>query len=674
VFSDHAFLLLRVQKQGHKQYFISLGNRRQEYDKEIYPWYKFTMGIIKQLPEEIAIKIAAGEVVERPASVVKELVENAIDAGASSVEITLQDGGKTGIEIKDKGSGMDSEDAQKAFLRHGTSKIRSIEDLDHVATLGFRGEALAAIGASGEVELVTALHNASEGTKVVVRNGEITSARPHAPISGTTITVTNLFASLPARQKFLKSEATEWRACLEVIMKQMISHPEVGFILKHNTRTVFDVPSGQELPSRVAETWKIEQSKLIEIISEVPHIALYGVVAKPEVAHIGKARQFLSVNGHPIFDKLIARAVRDAFGTLLPPNMQPSFALNLTLHPGMVDVNIHPRKDEVRFINGQEIFRFVLHSISQVLEKHNLAFQTIPDTFTPTRRDLPQDIQETSHFNPILNEPAPNRSIFNSSPQAVPTASRSTSAPRHASLSHIPTSSLMEIQAPIALPTPILTLDACYLITISNGKLLLVDQHAAHERILYNKLWQQDATNQTTRQALLLPSELQLSEEERARFGEYKSEFESLGFAFSRGEAGIYLLEVPHFLKRVDPITYFHDVFKGVQEGRTEPELTSIKHKLFATMACKAAVKAGDTISDTEKRQLIDDLLGIDNNIDEEAGSRLASNGAGQGLASANMGLSSAPNGAGFTCPHGRPSHIEIAPSELEKLFKRTGF
>jgi DNA mismatch repair protein MutL len=198
------------------------------------------MGVIQQLPEDVAIKIAAGEVVERPASVIKELVENALDAGATQVEVTLVDGGKTKIEIKDNGCGMDRDDAVKAFLRHGTSKIRAVDDLLHVTTLGFRGEALAAIGASAEVELATTHQSSSEGTLVLVQYGEVQPAKPHPPLPGTSITVTHLFAALPARQKFLKSDATEWKACLETLIKQMIVHPEVAFIIKHNNRVIYD--------------------------------------------------------------------------------------------------------------------------------------------------------------------------------------------------------------------------------------------------------------------------------------------------------------------------------------------------------------------------------------------------------------------------------------------------
>src|SRR5688500_3108141 len=347
------------------------------------------MGKIKQLPEDIAIKIAAGEVVERPASVVKELIENALDADATKIEINLADGGKSLIEIKDNGSGMDREDAVNAFLRHGTSTNEKVQDLAHVITLGFRGEALAAIGASAEVEITTTQTDSPEGTLAAMSFGALEPTKPHAPIPGTTIRVTNLFHALPARQKFLKSDATEWKACLETITKQALAHPTIGFLVKHNNRIVYDLPPQQTVTDRVASVWQIDSSKLITVNAEVPHLQLSGVVLKPEAIQEGKGKQFFAVNGHPVTDKMVLRSIRDAYSTLLPPSLYPAYVLSLTIHPGMVDVNIHPRKDEVRFINPQEVYRFVLHAVSQALERVELAFQEVPGTFTPPAFNSP---------------------------------------------------------------------------------------------------------------------------------------------------------------------------------------------------------------------------------------------------------------------------------------------
>lgn len=587
------------------------------------------MGLIKQLPEDIAIKIAAGEVVERPASIVKELVENSIDAGASKIEIFIKDGGKTLIEIKDNGSGMDAEDAVKAFLRHGTSKINQVEDLDHVTTLGFRGEALAAISASSEVELITALAGSAEGTQVSIAHCAAPNVRPHAPTPGTRLKVMNLFAMLPARQKFLKSDATEWKACLEVITKQMIAHPRVGFILKHNERLIYDVPSDQELPSRVAETWKIEQSKLVEVNEETPHMQLTGVVAKPETAHDGKARQFFAVNGHPVTDKMIIRSIKEAFGTLLPPGIYPSFALNLAIHPGIVDVNIHPRKDEVRFVNPQEIYRFVFHAVSIAVEQVNVSFAALPETFgaqlePSIRQNPPFAPRSNSSYSPGNSAPALSNRHFSLRSQAT--------LPEVTFLESQPFPQSNEISYPI------ISFAECFLISPRNNKLLLIDQHAAHERILYHQLWNQDQEKNVIRQPLLLPMNLDLSPDEEALFQQHKAAFENLGFTFSETNE---LLEVPQIIRVNDPVQFFHRVLAGITEDRMEPELKDFKHKLFATMACKAAIKAGDPISESEKQQLVKDLLTLPDR---------------------------------FTCPHGRPSYLEISVEEMEKLFKRTGF
>ncbi len=578
------------------------------------------MGIIQQLPEEIAIKIAAGEVIERPASVVKELVENALDAGASEIEVALEDGGKTKIEIRDNGSGMDREDAVKAFLRHGTSKIRSVDDLLQVTTLGFRGEALAAIGASAEVELITTLKQATEGTQVIVENGRITLPKVHAPLQGTRISVRKLFDAIPARQKFLKSDATEWKVSLEILIKQMIVHPRVAFRIVHNSREVFNLPT-QTFEQRVAALWKVEQDRLVPSAVEIPHLKLEGVVGKPELAYDAKGRHFFAVNGHPVSDKMVARSLKDAFGTLLPPAVYPAYALNLTLHPGMVDVNIHPRKDEVRFVNPQEVYRFIRTAISQAIEPINLGFNQLNTVVPP----------QSSPRQEFLTSPVPSSSRVFSNPT------------RRANLPNVTFVRTFE-SSPVTTPDipdlVILTLDNCFLITVREEKLLLIDQHAAHERILYNQLWKQENDTHVVRQPLLVPQEITLAPDDEALVAEHLGEIEALGFGLRLESDRYVLYEVPQLIKSKEPIHFFHSLLSGLKENRFEPELKDFKHKLFATMACKAAIKAGDVISEAEQRQLISDLF-------------------------------ASPQ---FTCPHGRPSHIEITPQELEKLFKRTGF
>ncbi len=585
------------------------------------------MGKIAQLPEDVAIKIAAGEVVERPASVVKELVENALDAAASQIDVTIKDGGKTLIEIKDNGSGMDRDDAVKAFLRHGTSKIHSVEDLAHVISLGFRGEALAAIGASADVELVTTETTAQEGTKVRVLFGRVEPAKPHAPLPGTTIKVQNLFEALPVRQKFLKSDATEWKATLDILIKQMLAHPEVGFTIHHNTRQVYTFSPNQDFADRVAALWQVDPKKLIPVQSEVPHLAIAGVVVKPEMAHEGKGRQFLAVNGHPVTDKMVQRSARDAYGTLLPPALLPSYALNLTIHPGMVDVNIHPRKDEVRFVNPQEIYRFVFQSVSQALSSVDLAFQEVPVALTSS--PFVTQSPETRDTQP-LNRPAPFRSPTVISPQ------------RHATFDYAPSQTLAV--SPLAEDTPvapILTLDCCYLVTTHDNNLVIIDQHAAHERILYHQLWQIHEGKNRLTQPLLVPIAVTLSEPERALLEAHGDHFQALGFGITLSEDTIQLTEVPQVLHLKDPETFLTQVLSTLKDDQVMPSTQEWHHKIFATMACKAAIKAGDEVSEAEKQRLVRELLALPDR---------------------------------FTCPHGRPSHIVLGPNQMEKLFKRTGF
>lgn len=585
------------------------------------------MGKIRQLPEDVAMKIAAGEVVERPASVIKELVENALDAGATQIEVLLEDGGKTAIEVSDNGCGMDREDAVRAFARHGTSKIQSVDDLHSLTTLGFRGEALAAIGASAEVTLHTAEEAAREGTAITMSQGVLAHPKPHAPVPGTRIRVRNLFHSIPARQKFLKSDATEWKACLDVITKQMVTHPEVGFVAKHNGRVIHEVPANQSFMSRVSLLWGIVASALIPVESEVPHLSLSGVIAQPEIAHsASKGRQFFAVNGHPITDKAIARSIKDAFGTLLPPTITPVYALSLTIHPGMVDVNIHPRKDEVRFINPGEVFRFVLQSVSQALGSQTQSFSRAEHIASPLLTTNAAPVYPKQSYDTV---PAPSSRHFE---RRTATFSPTLALP--------PIAAETEEQVTTA-PTPILTFDACYLLTVRDGSLLLIDQHAAHERILYHRLWQEHEKQTPTSQPLLLPVVLHLDETERALLEDHQASLESLGFGFSQQDGQSVLTQVSSLLASKQPEQLLRQALAGVGEERHDPDLRDVTHRLYAMLACKAAVKAGDSLSELEKQKLVADLLSLPDR---------------------------------FTCPHGRPSYITLEPTELEKLFKRTGF
>lgn len=587
------------------------------------------MGIIRKLPDDVAIMIAAGEVVERPSSVIKELVENALDAGATKIEIGIVGGGRTKIEVRDNGKGMDSADAQAAFLRHGTSKIATIDDLNSVATLGFRGEALATIGTTGHVVLETTETNSSIGHKVTMMFGQITPAKPHPPIPGTTITVTRLFESVPARSKFLKSEAIEWKASLEIIIRQMLVHPEVAFIVKHNEKIVYDLSVAQSHIARAAAVWKIDESNLVPVNVSIPHLELIGVVAKPEIAHAlpvgGKSRQYLTVNGHPVTDKAINRAVKDAFSSLLPPGMQPSFALHLRAHPGMVDVNVHPRKEEVRFVNGQEVFRFVYKAVSQVLASSKPVFERFEPALSSSPfkgEDRGEGRQKTFNSAPFVSRPmAPARTGFHPVHHPNPVL-------RHDFISR-PVETMSS--------DPVLCLDNCWLVTTHEGKLLVVDQHAAHERVLYNQLWHNHQNQTGATQSLLIPHPLSLDPVAQAKADEHRLAMRDLGFDFD----GDNLYAVPAGVNADQPRKLFLDVLAGLEDERQESELTTATHKRFATLACKAAVKAGDVLSQSEMSQLIEDLLS---------------------------------DTGGFTCPHGRPSHIEVSPNELEKLFKRTGF
>ncbi|TXI31250.1 MAG: DNA mismatch repair endonuclease MutL [Niabella sp.] len=374
------------------------------------------MPVIKVLPPELVNKIAAGEVVERPASVVKELLDNAFDAHAVNITVEIEDAGAKKILIHDNGIGMDREDAINAFTLHATSKIKSEEDLFNITHFGFRGEALASIAAVSKITLKTRRNHDPLGTEVKLEGGQLMSVEDVGCPIGTSILVEDLFFNVPARREFLKQPQSEYRAILEIINAHMMANPQVGLQFINNGKVVYSLPKDDQLEDRIKEViGKDAYDQTVGLFYEHPHLEIYGVVGKPQIATERVKNQFIFVNKRRVFDKTISAAVREAFQTLMPKNFYPQFVIFIDVPRNIVDVNVHPRKEEIRFSNGQLIFTGIKEAVSKAIERNNLTPGAATDA------NAPKDDPFADPFASPFNKPNPMPGMPPRNPQQIST-------------------------------------------------------------------------------------------------------------------------------------------------------------------------------------------------------------------------------------------------------------
>ncbi len=589
---------------------------------------------IKKLPSNLIDKIAAGEVVERPASVVKELVENALDAGAGYVEVEIEKGGKERIMVHDNGVGMGREDAAMAFTRHATSKIKSLEDLTAIGTLGFRGEALSSIAAVSKVTLKTKEEGDVQGTKIEIAGGEKKEVSACAHPEGTSFVVYDLFYNTPARKKFLKTTQTEFKHIRKWLQAQALAWPEVGFSLEHNGREVFSYSGGQSQEDRTKAVLGTSLEKYIPLEYEGTYFKIQGYVGAPELARKRKKNQYLFINGRYLGNKTVWSAVRKAYGDLLPSSLYPPFVLFLDIRKDLLDVNVHPRKEEVKFINSSEVFEGVLSAVRTALSKR--LDKEGPDF----RRRVPTDDgldQERPHSHGFKNRSAVSYRDYereDGSPGQV--------AEARSFLDQI------ERSGQESGFVPILQIGDLFLVTADEDSVVLVDQHAADERILLERFMDvyQRERAQGAGQELLFPEKFELGSEDRELLEKYQDTLEKLGFSISRVENTVEISSVPLALKdrSVERVVLgFLDELADPREDFKELEdipVDSETYHTLATLACRAAVKQGDRLSDRERRHITDKIC--------ELGAR------------------------GATCPHGRPTFIRLTFPELKTMFHRT--
>ena len=548
-----------------------------------------TMSVISILPAAVADQIAAGEVVERPSSVVKELVENAIDAGATSIEVTLEDGGRKLIQVSDDGSGISPEDVPLALARHGTSKIRQAADLVGVSTFGFRGEALPAIASVSNFEISTAAAD-GEGTSTQVSGGRISAPQPIARRRGTTVSVRQLFYNVPARLKFLRSARSEWRSTVESLTALALTQPSVRIHVHHDGKNALTLPPVTSVRSRLGAIWGgryAEDLLDVDDVSGVVHTS--GLVQRPADVGTSTRRIFLSVNGRAVRDGGIARAVEAAYRSTIVAGVRPSFFLNVTLPADMVDVNVHPAKAEVRFRDRWPVERAVENAVRRALgtfdSATSLGFRGSSFSF--------RNVEPPTVDSEVLRPRSDDSPLF-----------ASNDGPEQ-NLGESATSVSAEVRdaAEQAIP-PLFQLRRTYIGFEHEDGLVLIDQHSAHERVLYEQFMRTLESGAAPAQRLLLPLTLHLGPAEGEAFDANRDYLERLGFeveGFGGHTLIVNTVPMPH--PRFDAERCLRETLDALTGDRVAG--ASARHeRLAGTVACKAAIKAGEELSQGEMRSL----------------------------------------------------------------------
>jgi len=550
------------------------------------------MSVIAILASAVADQIAAGEVVERPASIVKELIENALDAGATDIGVEIEDGGRGLIRIRDDGAGMSRDQATLALARHATSKIREAHDLVGVATFGFRGEALPAIASVSRLVLESS-ETDGDGTRVVVEQGVRTLVEPMARRRGTTVTVTELFHTVPARRKFLKSARGEWRVVAEMLATIALVRRDVRITATHDGKAVFTAVPARNWRERLSAVWTgVSPATMLDVDDVQGPVHVRGLIEQPANVGLGPRRLFLMVNGRAIRDPGLVRAAEAAYHSTIPAGARPSLALDVRLPGDAVDVNVHPAKAEVRFHDRWSIDRVIEGAVRRALGVAAAA-PLMGARFGGERQWTP--MSRTADV-----------SMLRTGPDVAPLfVSVDCEAEAGTAVSPLPPIGVDD--SPIEIP-PLLQLRRTYLLFERDDGVVLIDQHSAHERVLYERLMTRLTGGGAIVQTLLFPLTLHLSPAEADAFEEHRDAFGALGFGIEGfGGQTLVVQSVPMPHQRFDAERALRETLAALAGDRIAS--TATRHERLAmTVACKSAVKAGDLLSTAEMRALFVDL------------------------------------------------------------------
>jgi DNA mismatch repair protein MutL len=571
------------------------------------------VALIAVLSSTVADQIAAGEVVERPASVVKELVENALDAGATSIDIAALDGGRALVRISDDGTGMLREDAVLAVERHATSKIRTAADLVGVHSFGFRGEALPAIGSVARLEIDTATADGA-GTRVRVEGGTLALVADVARRRGTTVSVSDLFFNVPARLKFLRGARSEWRAVMDVLTTMALTRRDVRFAITHDGKPLLTLPPATGLRDRVAALWSVALADALVGVDDVSGpMRVSGLVERPADVGTAARRVFLTVNGRAVRDAGIVRAAESAYRSTIPAGVRPSLLIELELPGGDVDVNVHPAKAEVRFRDRWPVERAVERAVRRALGTEDAAawFGTAPAA-GGALPFFPRDVDVEVLRAPVV---AADGTLFAQDVASEDGALRNATSPAAADLATV-TGELLDgaggavSAVPEPVVPPLMQLRRTFIAFEREDGLVLIDQHSAHERVLYERFLGAMARGDAPAQRLLFPLTLHLSPAEADAFDAHRDLLARLGFeAEAFGGTAVLVQATPHPHPRFDAERCLRDTLQTLS-GDREASVHSRHERLAATVACKAAIKAGDVLAPSEMRALYLALAG----------------------------------------------------------------
>jgi len=631
---------------------------------------------IRVLPELLANKIAAGEVVERPASVAKELVENALDARATRIEVEIAGAGRSLVRVSDDGEGMTRDDAILAFERHATSKLRTAEDLMAIASFGFRGEALPSIASVSKLTLTTRSHPEVAGTQLTINGGRLGAVRDVAWPGGTEVAVKDLFFNMPARRKFLKSDATESFHVTNLVTHYALANPGVAFSLVNNGRETIGVPPVGTLRERAYQLLGAPLvDRLVEVETEANGVRVRGYVSNPQEQRTSREAQYLFVNGRYVRDRLLGRAIMDGFRSMMPSGTYPAAILFVELPPDRIDVNVHPAKTEVRFREEQFVRQIVGSAIRDALERARRPVAVFPAPEVHGVASIDVDAEPEAHQTtaapppvrawpplPRPDQPAlaigyrvPSPAAASPALEEPPavaqwfarddTQPRETSGddartePSHRGLALVDDRSAHHEGEISGRVRPLGQIRRSFVVATDDEGLLLIDQHVAHERILFERFRARNTAAPPARQQLLIPETIDLTPAQAVSFERLQPELESAGFdLLMLSGRTVAITSVPAELPAGDTRTLLTELLEAVDAAEGRGSLDVLREVIAASLACRAAIKINMSLTDEKMTWLIDELLATENP---------------------------------WTCPHGRPILLRFTIRDIEKQFQR---
>lgn len=587
------------------------------------------MSKIKILPQTVVNKIAAGEVIERPASILKELIENSIDADATHIEVQLEDGGKKLIRVSDDGIGMDRDDLELAFASHATSKLQSDDDLFSINTLGFRGEALPSIGAISQARIISRPRGTLTGAEIQLEGGKPYKVKEKGAPEGTQVEARNLFYNTPVRRKFLKSTHTEMAHISETVTRFALAYPKIHFSITNNGKNVLNLPPTKDLQERITTIFGDEIGKnLITINSKEPNISIYGYILPPTHNRSNTKMQFVFLNGRYIRDKIISHAINAAYVNLLMSKRASIVFLSFQVDNKEVDVNVHPTKIEVRFKNAALIHDqvySVIHTALTGIEFHSsLKAAGQPEHINAEHSSHGKKESVMKSMSDFFS-----RSLDNKTPYRKDEHKQT----------YFPPSKTEHLFKRESTLVPYLQIHNSYIVEETADGLNIIDQHALHEIVLYHEIWEQIKSSKLLKQNLLIPELIELTPRDYVTIMSLKDELGALGLEIEEfGKSTVAIHAHPQILKNLDCRELIQDLLEEIDSDEIKSDTDSILRKIVKIMACKGAVKSGQRLSQQEIQSL----------LEKKKNNTITS-----------------------FCPHGRPTTLEFTISELEKQFKR---